>query len=46
MQTIFLDDIGPNVKAARDLGISTILVKDHNKALQELKQLSGIDVSG
>ncbi|XP_071848022.1 bifunctional epoxide hydrolase 2-like isoform X2 [Apostichopus japonicus] len=43
-ETIFLDDIGPNVKAARDLGISTILVKDHNKALQELKQLSGIDV--
>lgn len=43
-ETIFLDDIGPNVKAARALGISTILVKDHQRALQELKEITGIDV--
>lgn len=44
-QAIFLDDIGPNVKSARALGISTILVKNSKKALEELKELSGIDVS-
>ncbi|XP_072039834.1 bifunctional epoxide hydrolase 2-like [Amphiura filiformis] len=43
-EAVFLDDLGPNVKAARELGMSTILVRDFNKALQELQQLTGINV--
>lgn len=43
-EAIFLDDIGPNVKSARALGISTILVKNPKEALEELKELSGVDV--
>ncbi|XP_075057247.1 bifunctional epoxide hydrolase 2 isoform X2 [Mixophyes fleayi] len=41
-ETIFLDDIGANLKPARDLGISTVLVRDTEKALKELEQLSGV----
>ncbi|XP_063771095.1 bifunctional epoxide hydrolase 2 [Pseudophryne corroboree] len=43
-ETIFLDDIGANLKPARDLGISTVLVRDTEKALKELEQLSGIQL--
>ncbi|KAM3930264.1 bifunctional epoxide hydrolase 2 [Leptodactylus fuscus] len=41
-ETIFLDDIGANLKSARDLGISTVLVRDTEKALKELQDLSGV----
>ncbi|XP_075716939.1 bifunctional epoxide hydrolase 2 [Rhinoderma darwinii] len=41
-ETIFLDDLGANLKPARDMGISTVLVKDPEKALKELQDLSGI----
>ncbi|XP_044145429.1 bifunctional epoxide hydrolase 2 [Bufo gargarizans] len=41
-ETIFLDDIGANLKPARDMGISTVLVRDTEKALKELQDLSGV----
>ena len=44
LQVIFLDDLGVNVKAARRMGIQTILVRDTQTALQELSELTGIDV--
>ncbi|XP_073418042.1 bifunctional epoxide hydrolase 2 isoform X1 [Dendrobates tinctorius] len=43
-ETIFLDDIGANLKPARDLGMSTVLVRDTEKALQELQELSGVQL--
>ncbi|KAG9470907.1 hypothetical protein GDO78_016370 [Eleutherodactylus coqui] len=41
-ETIFLDDLGANLKPARNMGISTVLVKDTEKALKELQDLSGV----
>ncbi|KAM8953292.1 bifunctional epoxide hydrolase 2 [Pelodytes ibericus] len=41
-ETIFLDDIGANLKPARELGISTVLVRDTEAALKELQELTGI----
>ncbi|XP_063298046.1 bifunctional epoxide hydrolase 2 [Pelobates fuscus] len=41
-ETIFLDDIGANLKPAREMGISTVLVKDTDVALKELQELTGI----
>lgn len=43
-QVIFLDDLGENLKAARELGMATILVRDTESALRELQELSGIQV--
>ncbi|KAM5165448.1 bifunctional epoxide hydrolase 2 [Mantella aurantiaca] len=43
-ETIFLDDIGANLKPARELGISTVLVKDTQQALKELEELSGVQL--
>ncbi|XP_071488540.1 bifunctional epoxide hydrolase 2-like [Diadema antillarum] len=43
-EMIFLDDIGSNLKAAKGLGISTILVKDKNAALKELQEITNVDV--
>ncbi|CAJ0965197.1 unnamed protein product [Ranitomeya imitator] len=43
-ETIFLDDIGANLKPARALGMSTVLVRDTEKALQELQELSGVQL--
>ncbi|NP_001121538.1 soluble epoxide hydrolase-like protein 1 [Strongylocentrotus purpuratus] len=43
-EAVFLDDLGPNVKAAREMGISTVLVKDTSAALKELQEVTGIDV--
>ncbi|XP_071846309.1 bifunctional epoxide hydrolase 2-like [Apostichopus japonicus] len=43
-ETVFLDDLRENVKAARKLGMKTILVKSSNQALRELKLMTGIDV--
>lgn len=45
LQTIFLDDIGANLKTAKELGISTVLVRDTEKALKELEELSGVQVT-
>ncbi|XP_072263306.1 bifunctional epoxide hydrolase 2 [Pyxicephalus adspersus] len=41
-ETIFLDDIGNNLKPAQELGIATILVRDTESALKELEVLSGV----
>jgi len=41
-QSIFLDDIGRNVKAARALGMQTIKVSDPLVALKELEALVGM----
>ena len=41
-ECIFLDDIGQNLKAAKSLGITTILVTDPTEALKELERNIGI----
>jgi len=41
-ETAFLDDIGLNLKAARELGMTTIKVDDPNAALDELGALIGL----
>jgi putative hydrolase of the HAD superfamily len=41
---VFLDDIGANLKAARELGMATIKVLDAEQALRELEQHVGIDL--
>jgi putative hydrolase of the HAD superfamily len=42
--TIFLDDLGINLKPARAMGMTTIKVADPTLALAELQQLVGIDL--
>jgi putative hydrolase of the HAD superfamily len=41
-EAIFLDDIGRNLKAARELGMTTIKVVDPDSALAELERLTGL----
>ena len=43
-QTAFLDDIGPNLKSARALGMTTIKVVEPDAALRELGAALGFDV--
>jgi putative hydrolase of the HAD superfamily len=43
-ETAFLDDIGRNLKAARDLGMATIKVGDPERALADLGALVGFRV--
>ncbi|XP_077187485.1 bifunctional epoxide hydrolase 2 isoform X2 [Paroedura picta] len=43
-EVIFLDDIGANLKPAREMGMATILVKDADSALKELQDLTGIQL--
>lgn len=38
-QAVFLDDIGNNLKAAKELGLTTIKVTDPTKAIEELEQI-------
>ena len=38
-QCVFLDDLESNLETARELGIHTILVKDHEQAAADLKKL-------
>ncbi|KAK1170419.1 bifunctional epoxide hydrolase 2 [Acipenser oxyrinchus oxyrinchus] len=45
-EAIFLDDIGANLKVARELGMATILVGDTTEALKELQTLSGVQLLG
>lgn len=40
-ESAFLDDIGRNLKAARELGMTTIKVEDPDLALRELETLLG-----
>jgi len=44
-EAVFLDDIGRNLKSARQLGMQTIKVEDPEPALQELGQLLGLPLS-
>jgi putative hydrolase of the HAD superfamily len=41
--TVFLDDLGINLKPARNLGMRTIKVVDEDQAIEELSQLTGLD---
>jgi putative hydrolase of the HAD superfamily len=43
-ETIFLDDIGANLKSARALGMTTIKVEDPERALRELGALLGLEL--
>ena len=43
-ETVFLDDIGRNLKPARALGMATIKVDDEEQALDELSRVLGFDV--
>ncbi|KYO43972.1 bifunctional epoxide hydrolase 2 [Alligator mississippiensis] len=45
-EVIFLDDIGANLKPAREMGIATILYRDPETALKELQDLSGVQLLG
>lgn len=45
-EAVFLDDIGRNLKTARQLGMTTIKVADPDRALDELEQVLGFDVRG
>jgi len=45
-EAIFLDDIGRNLKAARQLGMATIKVADPHQALGELEELLGFSLRG
>ena len=43
--SVFLDDIGGNLKVARALGMATIKVGEPDAALRELSALVGVDLS-
>ncbi|MCP5266789.1 MAG: HAD-IA family hydrolase [Burkholderiaceae bacterium] len=45
-QCVFLDDLGVNLKPARDLGMRTIKVQGADQALRELGALLGFALSG
>jgi putative hydrolase of the HAD superfamily len=41
-EAVFLDDLGVNLKPARELGMTTIKVRDTDEALAELEEILGI----
>jgi putative hydrolase of the HAD superfamily len=43
--TIFLDDLGINLKPARAMGMRTIKVVDEHQAIEALRALTGLDFS-
>ncbi|XP_010163548.1 bifunctional epoxide hydrolase 2, partial [Antrostomus carolinensis] len=43
-EVILLDDIGENLKPAREMGMATIHVKDTETVLKELEELSGVQL--
>ncbi len=43
-ESVFLDDLGVNLKPARALGMRTIKVTDPDGALRELEEILGIDL--
>ncbi|NXK13563.1 HYES hydrolase, partial [Herpetotheres cachinnans] len=43
-EVILLDDIGENLKPAREMGIATVLVRDTKTVLKELEELSACPV--
>jgi putative hydrolase of the HAD superfamily len=44
-RTAFLDDIGRNLKTARELGMTTIKVDEPGQALRELSRLLGFPLA-
>ena len=44
-QVVFLDDSSQNLKPAREMGMTTILVKNPITALKDLQKVTGVDVS-
>jgi len=44
--TVFLDDLGANLKPARALGMTTIKVAEPDAALAELKDVLGFELTG
>lgn len=44
-EVVYLDDLGPNLKPARELGWHTIKVVDPADALAELARATGVDLS-
>ena len=44
-RTVFLDDLGINLKPARALGMRTIKVLDENQAIRELAAVTGLDLA-
>ncbi|KAM6139668.1 bifunctional epoxide hydrolase 2 [Phoenicopterus ruber ruber] len=45
-EVILLDDIGENLKPAREMGMATVLVGDTDTVLKELEELSGVQLLG
>jgi putative hydrolase of the HAD superfamily len=45
-ESVFLDDLGVNLKPARALGMHTIKVTDPDEALAELERVTGLSFSG
>lgn len=43
-ESIFLDDIGLNLKSARQLGMTTVRVDDPATAIRELEELTGLSL--
>ena len=46
LQAVFLDDLGRNVRGARDVGMTAVRVRDTELALRELESLLGLEISG
>src|SRR5262245_5040974 len=44
-ETVFLDDLGINLKPAREMGMTTIKVVDHPTALRELEAVLGFPLT-
>jgi putative hydrolase of the HAD superfamily len=42
-ESVFIDDFDANVKAAREIGIHSILFRDPEQAISELRQLLGLN---
>lgn len=45
-EVVFLDDIGPNLKPARSMGMATIKVDQPEDALRELGEILGLELLG
>ena len=43
-KVVFLDDLGINLKPARDMGMTTIKVVDSFRAIKELEAVLGISL--
>ncbi len=43
-RTVFLDDLGINLKPARAMGMQTIKVLDEDQAIEELRRVTGLEL--